>query len=468
MSSKQNSDTHWNEMEPFKIKMVEPISVTTKRQRARWLEESGYNPFSLKSSQVTIDLLTDSGTSAMSSDQWSAMMSGDEAYAGSTSFFRFEKVARDIIGFEFILPVHQGRGAERILYSNVVNHGDTVLSNAHFDTARANIANVGGYAIDLPASVENGSGAENIFKGNMDVKKLEKMVTDPVKRIALVVVTLTNNVVGGLPVSIQNLREVNAVCKKNGIFLFLDACRFAENAFFIKSHEPEYQKSTIKEIIRDMFSMSDGCIISLKKDGLVNNGGILATNIAELHDKFKNDLIATEGFTTYGGLAGRDLDAIAVGLLEGTDEEYLRYRIWNTAKLGEILKANGVPIIEPVGGHAVYVDACAVCPHIPEHQYPAWALTCALFLEGGVRAVEIGSVMLDDHNHKTIRALVRLAIPRRVYTISHFEYVGRVFKRIMEGKELICGFQLKKGEGKLRHFVAEMAPVCKGYFTDIH
>ena len=446
-------------MEPFKIKMVEPIAITTKEQRAMALEESGFNPFRIASSHVTIDMLTDSGTGAMSADQWAAILNGDESYAGARSYFHFNQTASEILGYKHILPVHQGRAAERILYSLLVKPGDTVPNNTHFDTTRANVLRAGGDPMDLPAS-ENGK-IDPKFLGNMNIDKLQEVIANPALHVPMVVVTVTNNGGGGHPVSMKNIRDVSTICKKNDIPFFFDACRFAENAYFIQTREPEFQNHSIKEIVRMMFSLSDGCIISVKKDGLVNIGGILATNDTDLHNKFSEDLIATEGFISYGGLAGRDLDAIAVGLREGVNEDYLRYRIWSTAKLGEILKDNGVPVIEPVGGHAVYIDAREVCKHLPVSQYPAWSLNCALYLEGGIRGGEIGGVMLDDHKGGVVREMVRLAIPRRVYTISHFEYVGRVLKKIMESKDSISGFQIEKGEGPIRHFIAQMAPLRK-------
>lgn len=459
MAKSNDDEVDSSNMEPFRIKMVEPIFITNKKQRAINLERAGYNPFNIQSRHVTIDMLTDSGTNAMSSNQWAALMKGDESYAGSSSYFNFKETAENILGFKHVLPVHQGRGAERILFSSIVKPGDVLPNNTHFDTTRTNVLKAGGEPVDLPQTSPLPS--DTSFRGNMDVELLREALNDPKKSIPLVMSTITNNGGGGSPVSMRNLREVSELCNQHKVFFFIDACRFAENAYFIKTREEGYSDSTIKDIVREMFSLADGCYMSVKKDGLVNIGAILATNNDALNDQFREELIATEGFISYGGLAGRDLDAIAVGLHEGLDEKYLGWRIWSTSKLGTILKANGVPIIEPIGGHAVYIDAATLCDHIPISQFPAWALNCAIYLEGGIRGCEIGGVMLSDQSNalNPVREMVRLAIPRRVYTVSHFEYIGKVLKRIVERKEEISGFRLESGSGPMRHFIAKMSPI---------
>ncbi len=415
-------------IEPFKIKSVEPIRFTTREEREMLLKEAGYNPFLLPADDVLIDLLTDSGTSAMSAKQWAGIMEGDESYAGSKSFYRFEAVIKSITNMKYIIPTHQGRAAEKILFTIVGGAGKFIPNNTHFDTTRANVEFSGAEAVDLLNEVGKHPEIRADFKGNMDVEKLETFIKEKgVENIPLCMITVTNNSGGGQPVSMQNIKDVKAVCNKYGISLFLDACRFAENAYFIKMREKGYENKTPLEIAQEMFSYADGATMSAKKDALVNIGGFLALNDEELAMKCRNLLIVTEGFPTYGGLAGRDLEAVAQGLLEIVDENYLQYRIRSVEYLGERLVAAGVPIIEPPGGHAIYIDAKRFLPNIPAHHFPGQSIVCELYLEGGVRAVEIGSVMFgkNDKDRKPIPAimeLVRMAIPRRVYTQSHIDY----------------------------------------------
>jgi len=433
-------------IEPFRIKVVEPIRMTTRQEREAYLREAGYNLFLIKAEHVIIDLLTDSGTAAMSSEQWAAMMRGDESYAGSASFYRFEAVVRDIFGFKHVIPTHQGRAAERILFSILCRPGHIVPSNTHFDTTRANIEYVGAEAVDLPIPEFYKPSVEHPFKGNMDTEALRALIrrVGP-ERIPLVMLTVTNNSGGGQPVSMANIREVKAICVEYGIPLYLDACRFAENAYFIKLREEGYAHKSVREIAREMFSYADGCTMSAKKDGLANIGGFLCTNDDRLAQQEKDLLILTEGFPTYGGLAGRDLEAIAVGLQEVLDEDYLQYRFASTRYLGRHLTEAGVPIVQPPGGHAIYIDAGAMLPHIPPLQYPAQALAVELYREAGIRSVEIGSVMFGKRDPRTgeeIPApmeLVRLAIPRRVYTQSHIDYVIEAILEVYKRRETIRG-----------------------------
>lgn len=452
-------------IEPFKIKSVEPIRFTTKEEREVLLKEAGYNPFMLHSDDVLIDLLTDSGTSAMSSKQWAGIMEGDEAYAGSKSFYRFEAVVRSITQMKHIIPTHQGRAAEKILFSIVGGPGKYFPNNTHFDTTRANIEFTGSEAVDLLNEVGKHPEIRADFKGNMDVDKLEEFIKEQgAENIPLCMITVTNNSGGGQPVSMQNIRETKEVCKKYGIPLFLDACRFAENAYFIKLREKGYENKTPLEIAQEMFSYADGVTMSAKKDALVNIGGFLALNDDELAMKCRNLLIVTEGFPTYGGLAGRDLEAVAQGLLEVLDEHYLQYRIRSTEYLGEKLISAGVPIIEPPGGHAIYIDAKRFTPHIPPEQYPGQSIVCELYLEGGVRAVEIGSVMFGkyDKQGKLIPAmmeLVRLAIPRRVYTQSHIDYLIEVIVEVYKNRDKLNGYKIVYEAPMLRHFTARFEPI---------
>ncbi len=451
-------------IEPFRIKAVEPIHFTTESQRQEKLQAAGYNLFGLKAEDVIIDLLTDSGTSAMSAMQWAGIMNGDESYAGSRSFYRFEETIKKITGFEFVIPTHQGRAAEKILFSILGGEGVMIPNNTHFDTTRANIEFSGAQAIDLLN--ENGKITDFIadFKGNMDTEKLQAFLDENAANVPIVMLTITNNSGGGQPVSMHNIREVSAICKSFGIPLFLDACRFAENAYFIKTREKGYDSKSILEICQEMFSYADGMTMSAKKDALVNIGGFLALNDGELAQKCRNVLVVTEGFPTYGGLAGRDLEAIAQGLEEILDESYLHYRIRTIAYLGEKLVAAGVPMILPTGGHAVYLDAGKFCEHIPNYEFPGQAIACALYLKGGIRACEIGSIMFGkyDENGKTVSPdleLVRLAIPRRVYTQSHIDYVAEVIIEVFEERKILKGYKIVKEPPMLRHFTAEFAEI---------
>lgn len=448
-------------IEPFKIKEIEPLSVTTEEERIGYLKAAHYNPFMLKSEHVLIDLLTDSGTSAMSSRQWAAMMEGDEAYAGSRSWLKMEAVIKDLTGYEYILPTHQGRAAERILYGYLGGKGRVFLSNTHFDTTRANIEFSGAEAFDIPVEEAKHPMLDRPFKGNMDVKALEEhIIKYGAENIGGVILTVTNNSGGGQPVSMQNAIDVKNVCSKYKVKYFLDCCRIAENSYYINHREKGYENKTYKQIAQEMFSLADGCVMSAKKDGLVNMGGFLAVKDKALADACTNLLIITEGFATYGGLSGRSMEAIAVGLEEVFEPDYLKYRIRSTAYLGEKLYKMGVPLIYPIGGHAVYIDAKAFYPHIPVEEYPGQALVCELYTKGGIRSVEIGSVMFGkyDENGKLIPApneLVRLAIPRRVYTQSHIEYVIEVFELLLTGKEKVKGLKIVEEPEFLRHFTAK-------------
>lgn len=452
-------------IEPFRIKSVEPIRFTTKEERIKILEEAGYNTFLVRADDVLIDLLTDSGTSAMSSDQWAGIMRGDESYAGAKSFYVFEAAVKKITGDEFIIPTHQGRAAEKIIFSLLGGPGKYFASNTFFDTTRANIEFTGAKAVDLLIEIGKHPEQRAPFKGNMDVEALEAFIKKVGKEnIPLIVLTVTNNSGGGQPVSMENIREVKAVCKKYDLPLFLDACRFAENAYFIKLREKGFENKSVLEICQEMFSYADGSTMSAKKDALVNIGGWLSLNDDELAMKCRNLLIVTEGFPTYGGLAGRDLEAIAQGLTEIVDEHYLQYRIRSTEYLGEKIMAAGVPIIEPPGGHAIYIDAKRFVPNIPPNQYPGQAIVCELYVEGGVRAVEIGSVMFGkyDENGKLIPAmmeLVRLAIPRRVYTQSHIDYVAEVVIEAYMNRDRMKGYEITYEAPMLRHFTAKFKPL---------
>ncbi len=455
-------------IEPFKIKTVEPIQISTRKQREEWLKKARFNPFQLSSDQVIIDLLTDSGTSAMSAKQWSGISDGDEAYAGSRSWKRMESVIRDLTGFEHILPTHQGRAAERILYGTIGGAGKVFLSNTHFDTTRANIEYSGATAIDIP--IEEALIPDRIhpFKGNLDTKKLvEQIGNQGAGSIGAVILTVTNNSGGGQPVSMQNARDVSRICREHGILFILDACRVAENSWFIRHREEGYSEKSYRDVAREMFSLADGAIMSAKKDALVNMGGFLALQDEDLAASCNNLLIITEGFTTYGGLSGRDMEAIATGLEEVFDPDYLKYRIRSTEYLGNKLIDMGVPVIQPIGGHAVYVDAKELYSHIPVEQFPGQALVCDLYTIGGVRAVEIGSVMFgkkDDDGNLIPAAmeLVRLAIPRRVYTQSHIEYVVEVFEKVLAHKKHSTGYKIVKEPPFLRHFTAHFEPVSGG------
>lgn len=444
-------------IEPFRIKSVEPLRRTTPEERERHLEAAGYNLFRVEARNILIDLLTDSGTSAMSTAQWAALMRGDESYAGSESFFRMKRVVDGLMGFRHVIPTHQGRAAERILFAVMCRPGQVVPSNTHFDTTRANIEFTGARAVDLPLPEAADTQARLPFKGNMDVAALEHLIeTEGAERIPLVMLTVTNNSGGGQPVSMANIEAVKNVAARHGIPLYLDACRFAENAWFIQRDEPGYQSWSPREIARHMFSLADGCTFSAKKDAFANIGGFLCTNDSRLAAQETNLLILTEGFPTYGGLAGRDLEAIAVGLEEVLEPDYLEYRITSTAYLGRHIADAGVPIVEPPGGHAIYIDAGLMLPHIPRHQFPAQALAVELYRHAGIRAVEIGSVMFAD---KARHELLRLAIPRRVYTQSHIDYVVEAILEVNARKENLRGFAIIEEPPFLRHFTARFRPL---------
>jgi tryptophanase len=450
-------------VEPFRIHSVEPIRLTSREERERALEAAGWNLFNLHADDVIIDLLTDSGTGAMSRDQWAAIQHGDESYAGSPSWFTFLESVRELWPFEHVIPTHQGRAAERILFSVLGGPDKVVPNNTHFDTTRANVEATEAEALDLPIPEALHPATLHPFKGNMDVTALEALLNERAADVPVVFVTITNNSGGGQPVSLRNLRAVRAVCDRYGIPLFLDACRFAENAWFIKSREEGQGDRSIPDIVREMASLADGMTMSAKKDGLANIGGWLAMNDDELAERCRNLLILTEGFPTYGGLAGRDLEAIAQGLREVVDEDYLHYRIVSTEYLGEALDDSGVPVVKPIGGHAVYLDARALLPHVPPLQYPGQALAVALYREGGIRGVEIGTVMFGRHPDGTETAaqmdLVRLAIPRRTYTQSHVDYVIEVVRFVAERASELRGFRIVDEPPQLRHFTARFAPL---------
>jgi tryptophanase len=469
-------------IEPFRIKTVEPIQFTTVAERERILQRAYYNPFQIHADDVLIDLLTDSGTSAMSARQWAGMMEGDESYAGARSFFRFEKTVKELTGFKHVIPVHQGRAAEKILFTLVGGKGKFIPNNTHFDTTRANVEFSGATAVDLPVRIAKNTQAVADFKGDMDVAALEAFIRKVgAENIPLGMLTVTNNAGGGQPVSMQNIRETKAALKKYGIPLFLDACRFAENAFFIKRREKGYARKSVKAIAQEMFSYADGCTMSAKKDAFANIGGFLAMNDDALAQRARNVLVITEGFPTYGGLAGRDLEAIAQGLEEVLDEHYLTYRLRSVAYLGDKLTAAGVPIVQPAGGHAIYLDAKRFTPHISPAHYPGQAIVCELYRWGGIRAVEMGSVMFgkyaDDGNARRgdrrgtrgrVRSpklisppleLVRLAIPRRVYTQSHIDYVVESIIEVFQRREELRGYRIVWEPPMLRHFTARFAPL---------
>jgi tryptophanase len=444
-------------IEPFRIKSVEPIHWTARPQREALLRAAHYNLFLLHADDVLIDLLTDSGTGAMSTHQWAAIMEGDESYAGSKSFDRFKNSVQDITGYSHVIPTHQGRAAERILFNVMCKKGDVVPNNTHFDTTRANVEFVGAEAVDLLLPEARHPETNLPFKGNMDVAALDELIERVGReRIPLVMLTVTNNSGGGQPVSMENAKAVAALCHKQGIPLYFDACRFAENAWFIKQREPAYADKTPKQIAQEMFALGDGCTMSAKKDGMANIGGFLCTNDDILARQEKDLLILTEGYPTYGGLAGRDLEAVAVGLQESLDEDYLRYRIASTAYLGNHIAEQGVPIVQPPGGHAIYLDAKAFLAHIPVEQFPGVALATELYLEGGIRSVEIGSLMFAA---AAKMELVRLAIPRRVYTQSHIDYVVEIILQVFERRAQIKGLRLTYEAPFLRHFTAHLEPV---------
>lgn len=448
------------QIEPFRIKSVEPIRMTTAAERARMLEEARLNVFKLRAEDVLIDWLTDSGTGAMSARQWGAIMEGDESYAGARSFFRLEKVIQDITGMAHFIPTHQGRAAEKVLFTAVCKQGDLVPNNCHFDTTRGNLEYLGVEALDLVEAVGLQPATIAPFKGNIDLARAEEVLKKEGQRIPFGMLTVTNNTGGGQPVSMANIRAYAQLLKKYGKPFIMDVCRFAENAMFIKMREPGYENTPVREIAREMFSYADGATMSAKKDGMVNIGGFIVLRTDEWLDEVRSDLIMMEGFPTYGGMAGRDLEALAVGLEEGLDEDYLRYRLRTAEYLGEKLDAAGVGFVKPTGGHAVYIDARTVLPNMPVEHYPAWALCNALYLEGGIRGVEIGSVMFGkrlDDGRETYHSmeLVRLAFPRRMYTQSHFDYAAEVIAEVKQKAASIRGVKITKQPRFLRHFTAE-------------
>ncbi|MBK6549225.1 MAG: tryptophanase [Flavobacteriales bacterium] len=456
---------HKTVIEPFRIKSVEPISLSTEEERVEYLKRAHYNPFLLRSDEVIIDFMTDSGTSAMSAKQWAGMMEGDEAYAGSRSWERMESEVRDLTGLKHILPTHQGRAAERIIYGHLGGPGKVFISNTHFDTTRANIEFSGATAIDIPIAEGKDTALEHPFKGNMDVAALDHLLKEHKGHVGAVILTVTNNSGGGQPVSMANAEGIAAICERHGVLFLLDCCRIAENSWFIKHREEGMEDLTYREIAQRMFAVCDGAVMSAKKDALVNMGGFLALKDTELAEACINLLIITEGFATYGGLSGRDMEAIAIGLREIFDPNYLDYRIKSTLFLGQKLHDLGVPLMLPIGGHAVYIDAKKLYPHIPPHHYPGQALVGELYKLGGIRTVEIGSVMFGTYAEDgTLKPapmeLVRLAIPRRVYTQSHIEYVVETFEELMKQREHVRGVRITKEPRFLRHFTAHFEPLA--------
>jgi tryptophanase len=450
-------------IEPFRIHAVEPLIMTTPEQRHLAVHEAGYNLFSLHSRDVLIDLLTDSGTGAMSNEQWAGLQRGDESYAGSPSWYRFREAVQELFPFTHVIPTHQGRAAEKILFTALCRPGQIVPNNTHFDTTRANIEATGAEAADLPCPEAGDPNSVHPFKGNIDLDRLDALLRDRAPSIPAVMVTVTNNSGGGQPVSMVNLRGARAICHRHDVPLFLDACRFAENAWFIREREDGQSQRAVRDIVREMASLADGMTMSAKKDGLANIGGWLALNDADLAQRCRNLLILTEGFPTYGGLAGRDLEAIAQGLHEVIEHDYLRYRIRSTAYLGDALVQLGIPIVRPTGGHAVYIDARAMLPHIPPLEYPGQALAVALYEVGGVRGCEIGSVMFGRHpdgsESPAAMELVRLAIPRRTYTQSHIDYVIEVCAEVARDAQALRGYRIVSEPPALRHFTASFEPI---------
>ena len=453
-------------VEPFKIKMVESIKILDREQRIKKIKQAKYNLFNLKAEDIFIDLLTDSGTSAMSDSQWAGIMRGDESYAGSRSYLRFERSVKNIFGYENVIPTHQGRAAESILFSTILKPGDYVPSNIHFDTTEGNIRNNGG--IPVACVIDEGLDPASIypFKGNIDLNKLQKLVDEVgVENIPIAMITITNNSGGGQPVSLENIKQVYHFWKKLNVPFFIDACRYAENAYFIKMREKRYENSSIEEIAKEIFAHADGATMSAKKDALVNIGGFITLKDSDLAQRLISKLIITEGFKTYGGLSGRDLEAVAIGLQEGLNEDYLRYRIEQTAYLGESLLEQGIPIVRPPGGHAIYIDALSVLPDIPQKYFPAQALAIALYIEGGIRGVEIGSIMFayaDEKTGETIYPkleLVRLAIPRRVYTRAHLDCVVQTVKKVMDNRHHLKGLRITYQPKLLRHFTVELEEI---------
>ncbi|MBI5600181.1 MAG: tryptophanase [Gemmatimonadetes bacterium] len=453
-------------IEPFRIKTVEPIRQTTEAERAAAIDAAHYNVFLLRGEDVLIDLLTDSGTGAMSVYQWAGMMKGDETYAGARSYYAFEQAVHDITGFRHVIPTHQGRAAEHILTGAMLKPGDIVPNNRHFDTTRANVEHRGATALDLPIAEGHDPQTLHPFKGNMDLDALERVLRDNPGKVPLVMITVTNNSGGGQPVSMENIRGASAIARRYGVPFYLDACRFAENSWFVHTREPGYADRTPIEIARAMFALADGCTMSAKKDGMANIGGFLAMNDDAVAQRCRNTLILTEGFPTYGGLAGYDLEAIAVGLYEALDPDYLRYRIRMVEYMAEKMATAGIPTVRPAGGHALYLDAKRWLPHIPASEFPGWALSLVLYLEGGIRAAEIGSVMFGQQPDGTERPadleLVRLAFPRRVYTQSHMDYVCEVLMHVNTLASRIRGVRIIEQPAALRHFTAKFAPLVPG------
>ncbi len=456
-------------IEPFRIKMVEPIHMSTEKERRNYLKEAKNNLFLLESEKVIIDLLTDSGTSAMSAQQWGGIMMGDESYAGAKSWEKMRKAIFDLTGYDYILPIHQGRAGESILYSQLGGKGKVFISNTHFDTTRANIEYSGALAVDCLSEQGKQPALEHPFKGNIDVKKLEQTILKHgAESIGAVVLTVTNNSGGGQPVSMQNAKDVRAICDKYQVLFLLDCCRIAENSYFVAQREQAYKNVSYRAIAQEMFALSDGAVMSAKKDALVNMGGFIALRDKKIADACANMLIMKEGFVTYGGLSGRDMEALAIGLVEVFDKDYLHYRISSTTYLGDKLTALGVPVIRPIGGHAVYVDAKTFYDHIPVDEYPGHALACDLYLKGGIRACEIGSVMFGKYSEsgELIPAqmeLVRLAIPRRVYTQSHLDYVVETFEAVLAEKQSSKGMKIIYEPAFLRHFTAHFARLLPEY-----
>ncbi|MFI6599650.1 tryptophanase [Nonomuraea sp. NPDC050536] len=444
-------------MEPYKIKMIEPLPMLTREQRSEALRSADYNLFRLRADQVTIDLFTDSGTGAMSAEQWAALMLGDESYAGARSFFRFERVVRDLTGHPHVLPTHQGRAAERILFSSLLRPGQASVSNTHFDTTRANVELAGGRAIDLPCEAAADLDGKEPFKGDLDAAALESLLAGGAY-VGCVIVTVTNNAGGGQPVSMANLRAVREICDRYGVPFFLDAARFAENAYLITQREPGYAAHTPRQVAEEMFALADGCVASLKKDGIANIGGLITLRSQELADRCRELLIATEGFPTYGGLAGRDLEVLARGLVEVTDPAYLRHRADTAAWFAAELEAAGFPCVRPAGCHAVYVDARRVLPHVPPERFPAQALACELYVEGGIRGFEVGTLSFGGPDGPAPYELLRLALPRRVYTRGHLEHVVRSAAAIAARAGSISGYRITRAPQSLRHFTAELVP----------
>jgi tryptophanase len=448
--------------EPFRIKSIEPIALRSRAEREQILKEAKFNVFKIKAEDIYIDLLTDSGTGAMSTTQWAALMLGDESYAGARSFYRFENIVRNITGKKIVIPTHQGRVAENVFFSTILKKGDYIPNNTHFDTTRANVAHKGGIAVDFPCP-EAALDDEIPFKGNMDVERLAGFIKEKgAEKIPAVLMTVTNNSMGGQPVSMSNIKEASALCRKNGIRFYFDCARYAENCYFIKHHEPGYQNKSVKEIAQEMFSYADGALMSAKKDGLANMGGFIAVDDEDLARRMTELLIVIEGFPTYGGMSGRDIDTVAVGLAEALNEDYLAYRVGQIEYLGKIIEQAGAPIIKPTGGHAIFIDAGRFLPHMPKELFPGQAVTVELYREGGIRAVEIGSMMFGGYDPATgekivaPKELVRLAVPRRVYTGSHLDYLAEVIAGIARKKERLPGFRILRQATYLRHFTIEL------------